>query len=120
MEKDNNVITGTLCESELVDKVGLVFDGGRIYSVERHQGRRGSYTKSVDVTRQVALALKGELDKMESEHTQYGKKCSLCGSIMEADTSFVYTSDPPQYMYKCPNCGNSEFGFCSENYNSID
>ncbi len=44
------------------------------------------------------------------------KKCSKCGNTMEADTSKVYTSDPPMYKYHCPNCGHSEFGQCSENY----
>jgi DNA-directed RNA polymerase subunit RPC12/RpoP len=114
MMENDYVMTGTLCESEIVDKVGLVFNDGRIYSVERHKGSRGSYTKSVDITRQVALALKGELDKIESEHTQHGKKCSKCGTTMEADTSAVYTSDPPMFLYKCPNCGNQEYGLCSE------
>lgn len=109
-----------LCESEFVDKVGLVFEDCKIYSVEKHHGSEGTYSKRVDVTRQIALALKDALNTIESEHTQYGKKCSKCGSIMEADTSAVYTSNPPQYMYKCPNCGNSEFGLCSENYSSFD
>ena len=47
------------------------------------------------------------------------KKCKLCGSAMVADTSQVYTSIPPQYLYTCTNtkCGNKEFGLCSE---SID
>lgn len=44
------------------------------------------------------------------------KKCKKCGSVMEADTSVVYTSLPPQYMYTCLNCGNKEYGYCSENW----
>ena len=42
------------------------------------------------------------------------KKCSKCGAKMLPDTSQVFTSIPPKYMYICPECGNSEYGFCSE------
>lgn len=42
------------------------------------------------------------------------KKCSKCGAKMIADKSQVLTSHPPQYIYKCPKCGNTECGFCSE------
>ena len=42
------------------------------------------------------------------------KKCSNCGAKMVADTSQVFTSYPPQYLYRCPKCGNSEYGLCSE------
>ena len=42
------------------------------------------------------------------------KKCSKCGAKMIADRSQVFTSYPPQYMYRCPKCGNTEYGFCSE------
>jgi ribosomal protein S27AE len=43
------------------------------------------------------------------------KKCSNCGAKMVADTSQVFTSYPPQYKYRCPKCGNTEYGLCSEN-----
>ena len=43
------------------------------------------------------------------------KKCSKCGAKMVADTSQVFTSYPPKYLFKCPSCGNTEYGFCSEN-----
>lgn len=33
---------------------------------------------------------------------------------MIADRSQVFTSYPPQYMYRCPKCGNTEYGLCSE------
>ena len=33
---------------------------------------------------------------------------------MIADRSQVFTSYPPQYMYRCPKCGNIEYGLCSE------
>lgn len=42
------------------------------------------------------------------------KKCSKCGAKMIADRSQVFTSYPPQYMYRCPKCGNTEYGLCSE------
>ena len=45
-----------------------------------------------------------------------GKKCSYCGTKMVADTSEVYTSNPPQYKYRCPKCGNVEYGLCSDYY----
>ena len=42
------------------------------------------------------------------------KKCSKCGTKMIADRSQVFTSYPPQYLFKCPSCGNTEYGLCSE------
>lgn len=42
------------------------------------------------------------------------KKCSKCGAKMIADRSRVFTSYPPQYLFKCPSCGNTEYGLCSE------
>ena len=45
------------------------------------------------------------------------KKCSKCGAKMIADRSQVFTSYPPQYMYRCPECGNIEYGLCSEDDN---
>ena len=33
---------------------------------------------------------------------------------MIADRSQAFLSNPPQYLFKCPKCGNSEFGLCSE------
>ena len=42
------------------------------------------------------------------------RKCSKCGTKMIADTSHVLTSYPPQYMFRCPNCGNVEYGLCTE------
>ncbi len=42
------------------------------------------------------------------------KKCSNCGAKMIADRSQVFTSYPPQYLFKCPSCGNTGYGFCSE------
>lgn len=102
---------------ETVHKIGLVFSEGRIYDVEVHQKPdKGPYTTQKDVTMEVALALRKELDDMESDK-QCGKRCSKCGTIMEADTSTVYTSNPPMYMFTCPECGNKEYGFCSETYN---
>ena len=107
------------CHYEDVHKIGLVFSEGRIYDVEVHQKPdKGPYQTKKDVTREVALALRKELDDMESEK-QYGKRCSKCGTIMEADTSTVYTSNPPMYMFTCPECGNKEYGLCSEAYNEI-
>jgi predicted nucleic-acid-binding Zn-ribbon protein len=44
------------------------------------------------------------------------KKCSKCGAKMIADRSQVFTSYPPQYMYRCPKCDNTEYGLCSEDY----
>jgi len=40
------------------------------------------------------------------------KKCSKCGAKMIADQ--VFASNPPQYLFKCPSCGNTEYGPCSE------
>lgn len=37
------------------------------------------------------------------------KICPRCGERMERDDSKVYTSDPPQYGYTCPKCGEVEF-----------
>jgi len=42
------------------------------------------------------------------------KKCSKCGAKMIADRSQVFTSYPPQYLFKCPSCSNTEYGLCSE------
>ena len=42
------------------------------------------------------------------------KKCSKCGAKMIADRSQVFTSYPPQYLFKCPSCGNTEYGLCSD------
>lgn len=42
------------------------------------------------------------------------KKCSKCGAKMIADRSQVFTSYPPKYLFRCPSCGNTEYGFCSE------
>ena len=43
------------------------------------------------------------------------KLCSRCDVPMVADTSIVFTSNPPQYLYECPRCGKKEYGLCSEN-----
>lgn len=43
-------------------------------------------------------------------------KCPKCGTHMEMDRSQVYTSLPPQYKFKCPNCGNMEFGTADKDY----
>ena len=43
------------------------------------------------------------------------KLCSRCDVPMVADTSIVFTSNPPQYLYECPRCGKQEYGLCSEN-----
>lgn len=32
--------------------------------------------------------------------------CKRCGSEVIVDDSMVLTSMPPQYAYKCPNCGD--------------
>lgn len=42
------------------------------------------------------------------------KKCSKCGAKMIVDISQLFTSYPPQYMYRCTKCGNIEYEFCSE------
>lgn len=42
------------------------------------------------------------------------KKCSKCGAKMIADRNQVFISYPPQYLFKCPSCGNTEYGLCSE------
>lgn len=42
------------------------------------------------------------------------KKCSKCGTKMIADRNQVFISYPPQYLFKCPSCGNTEYGLCSE------
>ena len=44
------------------------------------------------------------------------KLCSRCDVPMVADTSIVFTSNPPQYLYECPRCGKKEYGLCSENF----
>ena len=38
------------------------------------------------------------------------KKCSKCGTKMIPDLTKALTSDPLQYEYKCPKCGNIEYG----------
>lgn len=42
------------------------------------------------------------------------KKCSKCGTIMKPDLTCILTSNPPQYKYTCPKCGNVENGWCSD------
>lgn len=42
--------------------------------------------------------------------------CSHCKTPMMADTSKVLTSDPPMYLYQCPNCARIEYAPCSEAY----
>ena len=42
------------------------------------------------------------------------KLCSRCDVPMVADTSIIFTSNPPQYLYECPRCGKKEYGLCSE------
>ena len=37
------------------------------------------------------------------------KVCPRCGEPMKRDDSKVYTSDPPQYGYTCPKCGEVVF-----------
>ena len=37
-------------------------------------------------------------------------KCPNCRAEMDIDRSQVYTSIPPQYLYKCPNCGHQKIG----------
>lgn len=42
-------------------------------------------------------------------------KCKKCGyEKAEVDTSVVLTSFPPQYSYKCPECGEFGYIFCDE------
>ena len=43
-------------------------------------------------------------------------KCPKCGTHMEMDRSQVYTSLPPQYKFKCPNCGHMNFGTADRDY----
>lgn len=42
------------------------------------------------------------------------KKCRKCGAKMFADTSRTYFTNPPQYLFRCLNCTNVEFGNCLE------
>lgn len=42
------------------------------------------------------------------------RKCSKCGTKMILDLTTVLTSNPPQYEYKCPKCGNIQYGFCHD------
>ena len=42
------------------------------------------------------------------------KKCSECGTKMIADRDRIYLTYPPRYLFKCPNCGNTEYGLCSD------
>jgi hypothetical protein len=43
-------------------------------------------------------------------------KCKKCGHKAEVDTSICLTSNPPQYNYYCPHCGEHGFISCSEAY----
>ena len=42
------------------------------------------------------------------------KKCSECGTKMIADRDRIYFTYPARYLFKCPNCGNVEYGLCSD------
>lgn len=33
---------------------------------------------------------------------------------MVADTSVIYTSEPPMYLYECPNCHEKRYGLTSQ------
>lgn len=43
-------------------------------------------------------------------------KCEECGAEAEVDMSFVYTSIPPKYSYKCDKCGHVGYVACDEIY----
>ena len=58
---------GETSNYEDVYKIGLVFDDGRLYSVEKHQGKKGTYITKEDVTRQVLFALLEEKDKADEK-----------------------------------------------------
>jgi len=40
--------------------------------------------------------------------------CKKCGTKMEMERDKVYTSNPPQYGFKCPKCGAFEFSTTPE------
>lgn len=42
------------------------------------------------------------------------KKCNKCGTRMIVDRSQAFTSNPAQYLFKCPKCGNLEFGLYND------
>lgn len=33
--------------------------------------------------------------------------CENCGAVMKRDDGIILTTDPPQYLYRCENCGNT-------------
>jgi hypothetical protein len=47
-------------------------------------------------------------------------KCPKCGTRMEMDRSKVFTSIPPQYRFKCPNCGCLKFCTADRDYDGSD
>ena len=47
-------------------------------------------------------------------------KCEKCGEKMMIDRSQVFTSIPPQYRFKCPNCGHLSFGTADMDCESND
>ena len=40
-------------------------------------------------------------------------RCPVCGGNMVVDDSVVLTSNPPQYLWRCPKCGHEESHFCN-------
>lgn len=42
--------------------------------------------------------------------------CKKCGARVEIDTSTVYASLPPMYMYHCDNCKTTDYVYCSDCY----
>lgn len=45
--------------------------------------------------------------------------CKKCGARVEVDTSTVYTSLPPMYMYHCDNCHDIGYVNCVDCYCGI-
>ena len=64
-------------------------------------------TKAFESGLELGLKLRTE------EQPQPGKFCSKCGAKMDWDHDKVYTTNPPMYGYKCPECGNYEYDFRS-------
>lgn len=51
---------------------------------------------------------------IETNKTYY--HCKKCGKRVEIDTSVVYASLPPMYMYHCDNCNTTDYVYCSDCY----
>jgi hypothetical protein len=54
--------------------------------------------------------------RMRMETNKTYCNCKKCGARVEVDTSTVYTSLPPMYMYHCDNCKTTDYVCCSDCY----